>query len=453
MLRLLIIRCLSLLTPNVIKNWYRIIWSVCLISFISLFSLIMSANFSISNHYIYNDSISLVLSCLSCWIVLLMFLARQPIYSNRNKSLSFRYVLMRLLILLLFAFSCSSLFSFYFFFEATLIPTLFLILGWGYQPERLQASVYFVLYTIGGSLPLLVIVFIQNDLSGSISIPLANLIRSPMFLSHSNWVTCLITFLIIMAFFIKLPMFRVHLWLPKAHVEAPVAGSMILAAILLKLGGYGVIRILQTFSPPTSVASIFIFCLRLWGGFMRCVICFRQVDLKALIAYSSIGHISLVIGGCLSCTEWGWKGALLIIISHGFCSSGLFTLANLSYEKSLSRSLIINKGILLLYPTISAWWFLFCAMNIAAPPSLNLLGELICIPSCIFFSFWCVLPIFLIRFLAALFNIYLYTSTQHGAVSCITHSYSKRGRLSNIILFLHWVPCNLLILKPVILIM
>jgi NADH-ubiquinone oxidoreductase chain 4 len=145
----------------------------------------------------------------------------------------------------------------------------------------------------------------------------------------------------------------VHLWLPKAHVEAPVSGSMILAGVLLKLGGYGLVRVFP-FLIFSGLNFNFIFIsISLVGGFLISLVCLRQIDIKALIAYSSVAHIGVVLGGLLTLTYWGLRGALTLIIAHGLCSSGLFRLANITYERVGRRSLIINKGLLNFIPRLS----------------------------------------------------------------------------------------------------
>lgn len=156
-------------------------------------------------------------------------------------------------------------------------------------------------------------------------------------------------------FFIKIPMYFVHLWLPKAHVEAPVSGSIILAGVILKLGGYGLIRLIVIFIRIGVKINYFFIVISIVGGFLVSLICLRQIDIKSLIAYSSVAHIGLVLGGIITLTYWGICGRLVLIVAHGLCSSGLFCLANISYERLLSRSLFLNKGLLNLIPSMAFW--------------------------------------------------------------------------------------------------
>jgi NADH-ubiquinone oxidoreductase chain 4 len=252
---------------------------------------------------------------------------------------------------------------------------------------------------------------------------------------------------LIFAFLVKIPIFLVHLWLPKAHVEAPVSGSIILAGVLLKLGGYGILRVMPLIQRVNNIFSWYWVRIRLVGGVLVRFICLRQTDLKSLIAYSSVAHMRIVLSGLLTITRWGISGAYTLIIAHGLCSSGLFCLANISYERIGRRSLFINKGILNFIPSIALWWFLLSSCNIAAPPSLNLLGEISLLNRIVSWSWLSMFILALLSFFRAAYTLYLYSYSQHGKLYSGAYSFIGGLNREYLLLLLHWFPLNLLILK------
>ncbi len=251
-------------------------------------------------------------------------------------------------------------------------------------------------------------------------------------------------FFLIFAFLVKIPIFFVHLWLPKAHVEAPVSGSIILAAILLKLGGYGLIRVFYILENFNNFIIFFLIIFSLFGGIIVRLICIRQIDLKSLVAYSSVAHIRIVIGGLFSFTSWGWGFSYSLIIAHGLCSSGLFYLVNSLYERVRSRRLIIGKGIILFLPIITLWWFLLCSSNIAAPPSLNLVGEIGLINRILFWSKILIFILIFISFFRAVYSLYLFSFRQHGNYRIKIFSFFIGLNREYLVLILHWLPLNCL---------
>nr|AVN67640.1 NADH dehydrogenase subunit 4 [Parcoblatta divisa] len=438
MLKFLVFMLFMIPMCFIYKFWWMIQCLLFLLSF--MFMLMFSYYFCWGGiSYLFGcDYISFGLILLSLWICILMIMASESVYNHMYFSSFFLVILLFLLIMLYCTFSSMNLFSFYLFFESSLIPTLFLILGWGYQPERLQAGIYLLFYTLLASLPMLVCIMYIYDYWGLVDFSLVGIMMNCNIMMYLG---------MILAFLVKMPMFMVHLWLPKAHVEAPVSGSMILAGVLLKLGGYGLLRVYIMLIPMGMKLNYFWISISLVGGMLVSLICMRQTDLKALIAYSSVAHMGIVIGGLMTLFYWGFCGSYTLMIAHGLCSSGLFCLANISYERLGSRSLLINKGLMNFMPSMAMWWFLLSSCNMAAPPSLNLLGEISLLNSLIGWSWLTMLMLVLLSFFSAAYTLYLFSYSQHGmiysGIYCCSLGYTREFLL----LFLHWFPLNLLILK------
>jgi len=232
---------------------------------------------------------------------------------------------------------------------------------------------------------------------------------------------------LILAFLVKFPIYSVHLWLPKAHVEAPVSGSMILAGVILKLGGYGLYR-LSIFYFLNSV-NFWFSMVRGVGGSILALLCCRMIDMKVLIAYSSVVHITIIIISLLNLRTLGLNGVLWIMLAHGIVSSGIFAGANLIYERSHSRRMLINKGGLTFNPIFRFFWFILIVINFAGPFTLNLLGEIYLILRVISFSRVMISLVRVISFFSAAYGIILYASTQQGnRGSLILNTYLFKSR-------------------------
>nr|YP_010593062.1 NADH dehydrogenase subunit 4 [Aparapotamon gracilipedum]WAB69729.1 NADH dehydrogenase subunit 4 [Aparapotamon gracilipedum] len=398
--------------------------------------------------YMYNmgylfgvDYLSYIMIFLSVWVSFLVLLASEGVKGSKKFHFSFIMVNLVLLFFLMITFSTVSYLIFYISFEASLIPTLILILGWGYQPERIQAGIYMLFYTLVMSLPLLVCLLCIYFSGGSLIMGVSEL------KGESSYMMSIWYLFVVLAFLVKLPMYMFHMWLPKAHVEAPVAGSMILAGILLKLGGYGLFRVLIMFQLiSVKISSVWV-SIGLVGGFIISLMCLRQVDIKSLIAYSSVVHMGLVLCGFMIFSWWGLMGAVVIMVGHGLCSSGLFSLANMVYERVGSRSLFVSKGLLNFMPSMGMWWFILSISNMAAPPSLNMVGEISLIIGMISWSEVSIIMIMFISFFSAAYTLYMYSLSQHGLFYNSLYACCSGKVREYLVLFLHWVPLNVLLLN------
>lgn len=300
-----------------------------------------------------------------------------------------------------------NLLFFYLFFEVRLIPIVFIIVKWGYRIDRFISIIYIYFYTLFFSLPLILIIFYLFK----------NLIvlnyRILSILEVNINIRLYLAFIIIFPFLVKLPIYILHGWLPKAHVEAPLIGSIFLAGVLLKLGGYGLIRFIIIFENLFDRIKLFIIVFRLLGGLILSIECLIQVDIKILVAYSSVVHISAVLRGLLTINLARFKGRIILMIGHGLCSSGLFYLVNLRYKLTQTRNILINRGIKKLNSKMTFFWFLLCISNISFPLSLNFIGEIFLIIGIINYRESILSVLILIIFFSACYTLYLYSYTQY----------------------------------------
>nr|YP_009243391.1 NADH dehydrogenase subunit 4 [Pholis fangi]YP_010024579.1 NADH dehydrogenase subunit 4 [Dictyosoma burgeri]AMR55796.1 NADH dehydrogenase subunit 4 [Pholis fangi]QOP64187.1 NADH dehydrogenase subunit 4 [Dictyosoma burgeri] len=452
MLKILIPTLMLVPTAWMVKPkwlWPTTLTQSLIIALLSLSWLINTSEtgWSSLNGYMATDPLSTPLLVLTCWLLPLMIMASQnhTTFEPLNRQRTYITLLTSLQIFLIMAFGATEIIMFYVMFEATLIPTLIIITRWGNQTERLNAGIYFLFYTLAGSLPLLVALLLLQNSAGTLSLLTLQYSDPVQLTSYGDklwWAGCLLAFLV------KMPLYGVHLWLPKAHVEAPVAGSMVLAAVLLKLGGYGMIRMVVMLDPLTQELSYPFIVFALWGVIMTGSICLRQTDLKSLIAYSSVSHMGLVVGGILIQTPWGFSGALILMIAHGLASSALFCLANTNYERTHSRTMLLARGLQMVLPLMTTWWFVASLANLALPPLPNLMGEIMIITSMFNWSWWTLVLTGAGTLITASYSLYMFLMTQRGPLPTHIIALDPSHTREHLLMALHLVPLLLLVLKP-----
>nr|YP_008081173.1 NADH dehydrogenase subunit 4 [Sogatella furcifera]AGH29094.1 NADH dehydrogenase subunit 4 [Sogatella furcifera] len=373
------------------------------------------------------DYFSFCMIFLTFWLVILMMYGMMNLKNLYFSYLQFLVLLMSFFLIL--CFSSLDFFSFYIYFESSVLPVFLLIYGWGYQPERIFASLYFFFYTLFSSLPLLLIILFLNNSLGYFYFGMS-------YFSDNFYLYIFFMF----SFLVKLPMFMFHLWLPKAHVEAPSCGSMILAGVMLKLGGYGLMRVFYLFMNMVKLNSFFFISLSLLGALYVSLFTLLQTDMKVLVAYSSVSHMSLVICGLMTLTSMAFLGSLFLMMSHGLVSSGLFYFVGCLFDRLSSRSLLLIKGLINFCPSFMMFFFFLISSNISFPPSLNLISEIFICMSLLSWDSFTFLLIFFSLFFSACAMVTFFSFISHGVTSGLLYILDSGIVREFYLFFMHLFP-------------
>jgi len=356
------------------------------------------------------DGISLLLILLNSFTTVLVVIAGWQVIQSRVAQYMAAFLVLSGL--MNGVFSALDGMLFYVFFEATLIP-MFIIIGvWG-GPNRVYAAVKFFLYTLLGSLlSLVALIYLYNAAGGSFS--LLDFYETPLPLVAQ----ILVFIAFFMAFAVKVPMWPVHTWLPDAHVEAPTGGSVVLAAIMLKLGGYGFVRLSLPIVPDASHAlSGIVITLSLIAVVYIGLVALVQTDMKKLIAYSSISHMGFVTLGLFIFNAQGVEGAVIQMISHGFISGALFLCVGVLYDRMHSRLIADYGGVANRMPVFAALFMFFAMANSGLPGTSGFVGEFLVIMGAVKANFWYAFLAAATLIFGAAYTLWMYKRVMFGAVA------------------------------------
>ena len=362
------------------------------------------------NYHLGIDGISLLLILLNSFTTVLVVIAGWRVIEERVAQYMAAFLFLSGF--MNGVFSALDALLFYVFFEATLIP-MFIIIGvWG-GPNRVYAALKFFLYTLLGSfLTLVALIYLYNASQGSFS--LLDYYELPLSLAEQ----ILIFIAFFMAFAVKVPMWPVHTWLPDAHVEAPTGGSVVLAAIMLKLGGYGFLRLTLPILPDASqYLAGFVIALSLIAVVYIGLVALVQSDLKKLIAYSSISHMGFVTLGIFIFNPYGMEGAVVQMISHGFVSGALFLCVGVLYDRLHSREIADYGGVVNSMPVFAALFMLFAMANSGLPGTSGFVGEFLVIMGAVQTSFWYAFAAATTLVFGAAYTLWMYKRVMFGAVA------------------------------------
>ena len=396
------------------------------------------------------DGISLFFVILTNIFIYLCILSLNK-HTHRLKE-----VLLHLLFLqwgVLGSFLFLDLLGFFIFFEMTLIPIYFLVLIWGSRERRIRASYLISIYTLLGSIFMFFNILYIFSKTGTTDY---RLLLTIIFTEEDQkflWITFFISFAA------KIPLFPLHIWLPEAHVEAPTLGSVLLAVLLLKLGTYGLIRFsLPLFPEGTAFFGPLVSTFAVMGVIYTCLTAIRQIDLKKIIAYSSVGHMNVVLLGIMSGVVEGLEGAVFQMLSHGVVSGALFFAVGTIYERYSVRSLKYFGGLTYFYPLFAIIFLIFSMANISFPLTSSFIGEFLIFMGLFQYSFWATFFASTSMVLGAVYTLWTYNRIFFGNIKVLSlvsfkDINRKEGALFIVLIFMLFLMgiFSYLILDPMLL--
>ena len=358
------------------------------------------------------DGISLFFILLTTFLIILCILVSWESVKSYVKEYLICFLLLEFLLIQVF--SVIDIFLFYVYFESVLIP-MFLIIGiWGSRERKIRAAYQFFLYTLIGSLLMLVSLILIYYLVGTTDLQIL------WNFSFSETQQLLFWLAFFASFAVKIPMVPFHIWLPEAHAEAPTAGSVILAGVLLKMGGYGFLRFsIPMFPLATIYFTPLVYTLSLIAAVYASLTTLRQVDLKKIIAYSSVAHMGFVTIGIFTLNTQGIEGSIILMLSHGLVSSALFLCVGILYDRYKTRILKYYGGVVQVMPVFVLFFFFFSFCNIGFPGTSSFIGELLVLLGAFQSNIFLTLAISFSIILSACYSIWLLNRLSFGLLKLV----------------------------------
>lgn len=364
-------------------------------------------------------------------VTLVVILLRGYVYASTSTASTSTTMLAMFILLTLCCvgvFGSFSVFHLYLFYELSLVPIIYMILMGGHYPDRGSSGIAMLAYTAVFSFPFMA--FLSLNLLNTGFSSFSTIGGVDIFSWGTNYV---LVILALFSFLVKLPMYGLHLWLPIAHVEAPTYGSIILAGLLLKMGGCGLYRLVSSFLVAVDFDSV-IFSYLAISIVIRSLACVVQSDFKRLVAYSSVAHMIVVIFALLGGKFLGFSSFLIIIVGHGLSSPILFLLVGLVYSLVGTRMLVLLRGFMIVAPLFSLWIVLCFVLSVPVPPSPSFLGEVQFVASILHSSLSYLTPVFVFIFLGVLYNLIwlssIFGSFNSSLYSTLQNSFSCLNMLS-----------------------
>lgn len=399
---------------GLIVSSFCLFMSVLLVFFNNVYGFFNIISFNIIHMYGFTyfvgvDMLAAFFILLTSLLALLCFLSSYSSIRSRYKEFTLLFIL--LILFLINLFSVLDLFFFYVWFESVLIP-MFIIIGlWGSRQRRVHAAIQFFFYTLTGSFLMLLSIVLIYSHTGTTN----TILLSMCAISEERQLLVWLCFFI--AFAIKIPVFPFHLWLPEAHVEAPTIGSVILAGILLKMGGYGILRfVIPLFPFANDFYLPFVFTISTIAVLYTSLTAIRQIDLKKIIAYASVSHMNLVILGLFNYTTLGVLGSVFLMISHGIVSSGLFFCVGVLYDRYHTRLLRYYGGLVYVMPVFTLCFFLLILSNFSFPGTSNFIGEFMVLGGLIHQNMLCAIFVLTSIVPTVIYSVWLFNRIFFGSL-------------------------------------